>query len=81
MNGATYFKHEYGIPMARYGNATLRTGKVVLNSHVRVTSISNTSPENKHITNTRNNNNRRLYLWISGEPLKQTSNMNKIMYK
>jgi len=49
MNGAMYFKDAYGIPTKRYGKATLRIGKVVLNSHVRVTSISNTSPENIHI--------------------------------
>jgi len=53
MNGAMYFKDAYGIPTKRYGKATLRIGKVVLNSHVRVTSISNTSPENIHITNIR----------------------------
>jgi hypothetical protein len=50
MNGDTYFKHEYGIPTTKYGKATLRIGKVVLNSHARVTSISNMSPGNKYTT-------------------------------
>jgi hypothetical protein len=81
MNGAMYFKDAYGIPTKRYGKATLRIGKVVLNSHVRVTSISNTSPENIHITNIRKNSKRRLYIWINCEPLKQTFNTNKIFYQ
>ena len=45
--GAAFFKALYGIPAIKYGKAILRIGKVVLNSHGRLASISNTSPANK----------------------------------